>query len=143
MFLLELNWLAILVAFVVAFAAGALWFGPKTFFPVWWKAMGRSNDEQPGGNMAVVFGLTALGALVQVVAVASVIYFVSLAAGPVGPLGGMITGLLLGVGFAAASSLSHRLFAGQGLKVWIIEASSDVVNYTLVGLVIGLFGLIG
>jgi hypothetical protein len=140
MFLLELNWLAILVAFVVAFLAGALWFGPKTFFPVWWKAMGK-GDEAPGGdNMALVFGLTAVGALVQVIAVASVIYFVDLAAGPVGPLGGMLTGLLLGIGFAAASSLSHRLFAGHGLKVWIIEVGSDVLNYTLVGLVIGLFG---
>lgn len=141
MFLLELNWLAILVAFVVAFAAGALWFGPKTFFPVWWKAMGRSEDDVPGGgNMALVFGLTAVGALVQVIAVASVISFVDLAAGPVGPLGGALTGLLLGIGFAAASSLSHRLFAGQGLTVWIIEVGSDVLNYTLVGLVIGLFG---
>ncbi len=141
MFLIELNWLAILVAFVVAFLAGALWFGPKTFFPVWWKAMGRSDAEQPGGgNMAVVFGLTAVGALVQVVAVASVIYFVGLATAPVGPLGGALTGLLLGVGFAAASSLSHRLFAGHGLKVWIIEVGSDVLNYTLVGLIIGLFG---
>lgn len=138
MFLLELNWLAILIGFVVAFAAGALWFGPKTFFPVWWKAMGRSEDEPPGtGNMALVFGLTAVGALVQVIAVASVIHFVDLAAGP---LGGALTGLLLGVGFAAASSLSHRLFAGHGLKVWIIEVASDVLNYTLVGLVIGLFG---
>ena len=141
MFLLELNWLAILVAFVVAFAGGALWFGPKTFFPVWWRALGHSDDDQPGtGNMAVVFGLTALGALVQVVAVTSVIYFVGLATGPVGPLGGLLTGFLLGVGFAAASSLSHRLFAGHGLKVWIIEVGSDVLNYTLVGLVIGLFG---
>lgn len=140
MFLLELNWLAILVAFVVAFLAGALWFGPKTFFPVWWKAMGKGDETPGGGNMALVFGLTALGALVQVVAVASVIYFVGLATGPVGPLGGVLTGLLLGIGFAAASSLSHRLFAGHGLKVWIIEVGSDVLNYTLVGLVIGLFG---
>ncbi|MEN9621446.1 MAG: hypothetical protein RL499_1639 [Actinomycetota bacterium] len=141
MFLIELNWLAILIGFLVAFAAGALWFGPKTFFPVWWKAMGRSEEEAPGGgNMGLVFGLTAVGALVQVIAVASVIHFVDLAAGPVGPLGGALTGLLLGIGFAAASSLSHRLFAGQGLKVWIIEVGSDVLNYTLVGLVIGLFG---
>ncbi|MBX9718962.1 MAG: DUF1761 domain-containing protein [Microbacteriaceae bacterium] len=140
MFLLELNWLAILVAFVVAFLAGALWFGPKTFFPVWWKAMGKSDETPGGGNMALVFGLTALGALVQVVAVASVIYFVGLATGPVGPLGGLLTGLLLSIGFAAASSLSHRLFAGHGLKVWVIEVGSDVLNYTLAGLIIGLFG---
>lgn len=140
MFLLELNWLALLIGFVVAFAAGALWFGPKTFFPVWWKAMGKGDETPGGGNMGLVFGLTAVGALVQVIAVASVIHFVALATGPVGPVGGALAGLLLGVGFAAASSLSHRLFAGQGLRVWAIEVGSDVLNYTLVGLIIGLFG---
>ena len=49
-------------------------------------------------------------------------------------------GLALGVVFTAAGSLSHRLFGQQGFRVWLIEVGSDVLNYTLVGLVIGLFG---
>jgi hypothetical protein len=72
MFLLELNWLAIVVAWIVAFVAGAIWFGPKTFFPVWWKAMGRKPEDAAGGsNMGVVFGATAVAALVEAIAVAS------------------------------------------------------------------------
>jgi hypothetical protein len=141
MFLLDLNWIAIAIAFVAFFVLGALWFGPKTFFPVWAKALGKDPVDQTGGqSMALVFGLTALGALVQVVAVASVIHFVSLATEPVGAGGGALIGLLVGVGFAAASSLSHRLFSGQGLTVWLIEVGNDVVAMTLAGLIIGAFG---
>jgi hypothetical protein len=144
MFIAELNWIAILVGFVVFFAVGAIWFGPKTFYPTWVRLMGIT--EQPGQGlgrhgMAFVFGLTALGALVQVVALASVIHFVELANGsPVGPLGGLLTGLLVGIGFTAAGSLSHRLFSGQGVRVWAIEVGGDLVAMTLAGLVIGLFG---
>lgn len=140
MFLAELNWLAIVVAFVVFFAAGAVWFGPKTFFPIWWKAMGRTEAEAAGGsNMAVVFISTAVANFIQVVALASVIYFVRLSDPEFTWWNGLLTGLLVGIGFAAMSSLSHRLFAGHGFKVWIIEVGSDVLNLTLAGLVLGLW----
>jgi hypothetical protein len=138
MFFAELNWLAILVAFVAAFIAGALWFGPKTFFPVWWRAMGKDpNNMEVTGKMGVIFGSTAVAALIEAITVASVIHFVSLSNPNFGALDGGLVGLLLGVGLVAASSLSHRLFAGQGFKVWAIEVSSDVVNLTIMGLIIG------
>ncbi len=138
--ILELNWLAILIAFLAFFIIGAIWFSPKTFYPVWVKAMGSDPQKSPNAHgMALTFGLTALGALVQVVAVAIVIHFVAAASGPVGPLGGAAVGLLLGVGIAAASSLSHRLFGGQGLRVWIIEVIGDIVSLTVAGLIIGAF----
>ena len=143
MFLTELNWIAILVAFVLFFIVGAIWFGPKTFYPAWVKLIGAVETPGQGlghHGMPFVFGLTALGALVQVVALASVIHFVALASGPVGPLGGLLIGFLVGVGFTAAGSLSHRLFSGQGVRVWLIEVGGDIVSLTLAGLVIGLFG---
>jgi len=139
MFLANLNWLAIVVATLAAFIAGAIWFGPKTFYPVWWKLMGKEVNTEPGSgtNMAVVFGATALGAFVEAVAVASVIHFVAAGQSDFGALQGGLVGLLLGVGLAAASSLSHRLFAGSGFRVWLIEVGSDVINLTIMGLIIG------
>ncbi|WEO78491.1 DUF1761 domain-containing protein [Cryobacterium sp. SO2] len=137
MFLAELNWLAVLVATLAAFVAGAIWFGPKTFFPLWWKLMGHGPDEQPAGKMAVVFGSTFVAALVEATAVASVIHFVAATDPGFGTLQGGVTGLLLGIGLAAASSLSHRLFAGHGFRVWLIECGSDVLNLTIMGLILG------
>ena len=43
----------------------------------------------------------------------------------------------MGVGFAAAASLSHRLFGGYSLKVWILEVGQDIVCLTAMGLVLG------
>ena len=143
MFLSELNWIAILIGFVVFFAVGAVWFGPKTFYPAWVKLIGAVETPGQGlghHGMPFVFGLTALGALVQVVALASVIELVAAVHGPVGPLGGLLVGVLVGIGFTAAGSLSHRLFSGQGVRVWLIEVGGDIVAMTLAGLVIGLFG---
>ena len=137
--MIELNWLAILLAFVAFFVIGAIWFGPKTFYPAWVRAMGSDPQQSPNAHgPALVFGLTALGALVQVVTLAVVIGFAS-AGGDIGALGGGLIGLLLGVGIAAASSLSHRLFGGQGLRVWIIEVGGDIVSLTVAGLIIGAF----
>ena len=138
MFLLELNWLSILAGFVVYFITGAIWFGPKTFYPAWMRAKGHDPAKPPGMHgMTVVLGLTAL---VQVIALASVLWFVAEAQGAAGPLGGALAGLLIGIGFAAASSLSHRLFGGDGFRVWAIEVGGDIVGLTLAGLVLGLIG---
>jgi hypothetical protein len=56
--LANINWIAVLLATLVSFISGFIWFGPKTFYPVWWKAMGKSDKEEPGShqNMTVVFG---------------------------------------------------------------------------------------
>lgn len=140
--LTSLNWLAIFGATLAAFVAGGLWFGPKTMFPVWWRAMGRNPDEKPaaGMNMAVLFGSTLVGALVQAVTVALVCQLAKASQPAFATLDGGVVGLMLGVGLAAASSLSHRLFGGFGFRVWLIEVGSDVLNLTLMGLVIGTWG---
>ncbi|NCX53076.1 MAG: DUF1761 family protein, partial [Actinobacteria bacterium] len=43
-----LNLLAVLAAFVVSFISGAIWFGPKTFYPVWMKAKGNLSGQLTG-----------------------------------------------------------------------------------------------
>ena len=54
----SINWLAVLLATLVSFVSGFIWFGPKTFYPIWWKALGKSPNTEPGSqqSMAVVFG---------------------------------------------------------------------------------------
>lgn len=139
--LLDLNWLAILIGFVAFFAIGAIWFGPKTFYPVWVKAMGTDPQKSPNAHGPVlVFGLTALGGLVQVIVLAIVIHLIAVGAGPVGPLGGAGIGALLGVGITAAGSLSHRLFGGQGLRVWLLEVAQDTIGLAVAGAILGAFG---
>jgi hypothetical protein len=52
---------------------------------------------------------------------------------------GALVGAALGVGIAAFASLSHRLFGGESLKVWIIETANDALNLTIAGAIITFF----
>jgi len=135
----EINWLAVLVASIVSFVIGFAWFSPKTFFPVWWRAMGRRADEAPesGHSMGVVFGLTVAGVLAQAIVLALVIQLIRTSGQDMTWWSGAATGALMGVGFAAAASLSHHLFAGFSLRAWILEVGQDIVCLAAMGAILG------
>ena len=136
-----LNLLGVLLAFVVSFISGAIWFGPKTFYPVWMKARGiesgqlNSNQNKP----VLLFGGTIIGVLVQTLTLALIINSLQKYEPNVGILDGAGVGFALGVGISMFSSLSHRLFGGDNLKVWIIETANDAINLTIAGAIIAFF----
>jgi len=144
---MEINWLAVVVASLSSFVIGALWFGPKTFYPLWMKAMGRKvpteNVPMSAGSTILMFGGTYLGALIQVSTLAIVVALARIVDPTIGALGGAAIGALLGFGIGAAASFSHRQFAQQNHKqvhavwVWIIEVGQDIVCLTVAGLIIG------
>ena len=135
-----IAWVGVAAATVVAFVANFLWFGPRTLFPVWWRALGNA-DLPPGADgtsMAVTFGLTTVAVVVQAVAMTFVLRGAALLAGvaDVSIGHGALVGAVVGVAIAATTSLGHRLFSGQGLVVWAIEVGGDVLGLTLMGAVL-------
>lgn len=134
---MEFNFLAWVLAAVVGIVIGAVWFGPKTFFPIWWKLIGKTPEQQPGtGNMAMVFGLTSVGAFVQAAVLQVVINLAQAANGDLDWFGGLATGALMGLGFSAATVLGHKLFGGFSLKVWVLEVGQDIVSLAAMGAII-------
>ena len=135
-----INIVGIIVAFAVSFISGGIWFGPKTFYPIWMKAKGipsgelDSNQNKP----ALLFGGTIIGVLIQTTTLALIINSISKAT-DIGILDGAGIGFALGVGIGMFASLSHRLFGGEGLKVWIIETVNDALNLTIAGAIIAFF----
>jgi len=119
---------------------GSLWFNPKTFFPVWWKGIGKSESDRPGigGAMGMTWALTILASLLQAVFMSLIVT----AMGSMTPSGatlisGAITGALVWLGFVAPTSLVNKLFAGHGLKIWAIEAGNHLVTFVLFGAILG------
>jgi len=128
----------VLVAWFATFISGFIWFGPKTFFPIWWRLMGRSEKDVPGGgrSMIVTFGSVLIGQL-AVVAVLALIMGPAVELGRIGgALDGALFGLLVGAGIAGASALGHRMFAGHGPVVWIIESGNDIINLGIAGAIL-------
>ena len=138
MTLTGLNLLAVLAAFAVSFISGAIWFGPKTFYPVWMKAKGNLNGQLTGeqNKPALLFGGTILGVFIQTLTLGLIINSFQKYAPNIGILDGAGIGFALGVGISMFSSLSHRLFGGENLKVWIIETANDAINLTIAGAII-------
>ena len=133
----SINWLAVVVCVVVSMISGGLWFGPKTFFPVWWKAMGKTEKDTPGGNnMGLMWGGTVFASFVQAVSMAIMVNFMGSASGGATLASGARAGFMLWLGFVAATSLTNKLFAGQ-LKAWVLEAGNHLINLVLFGAILG------
>ena len=135
------NLIGILAAFGFSFVSGAIWFGPKTFYPIWMKERGiatgqlNSNQNKP----VLLFGGTILGVLIQTLTLGLIINSLQHAGTDIGIADGAGIGFVVGVGIAAFASLSHRLFGGENIKVWLIETTNDALNLTVAGAIIAFF----
>ena len=136
----DLNLVGVVVAFFISFISGAIWFGPKTFYPVWMRAKGNATGQltTSQNKPVLLFGGTILGVLIQTLTLGLIINSLGKNV-DIGILDGAGIGFALGVGISMFSSLSHRLFGGESLKVWVIETANDAINLTIAGAIIAFF----
>jgi hypothetical protein len=125
-----INVWAVLVAAACSFLLGGIWYGPL-FGKAWNKAAGM--DPQKQGHPAKIFGGAFLFSLLAAGVFASWI----------GPQPALTTALCRGalVGFCivAASFGINYLFAQRGARLWLIDAGYHTLQFTLFGLVLGLW----
>ena len=127
-----LNWWAIIVATVTAFALGALWYGPL-FGKAWVAALGKPEDElQPSPEPFIV---SAIAALITCIVVAALMQGLAMT----GLITGIVFGLITGIGYIATSMASDSAFCGWGWKLWAIQAGYRVAYSALMGGIIGIW----
>jgi hypothetical protein len=136
--------LGIALATLSGLVVNLLWFSPRGFFPAWWRALGHTEpiptSAEGAPSMVPTFAMTLAALITQslVLTLALDLAAGATAAGePTVGLGALV-GLVAGAGIAASSSLGHRLFSGQGVRVWAIEVGGDVASLTVMGAVLGL-----
>ena len=124
------NWWAVLVATVLAFVLGGLWYGPL-FGKAWLAAMGKTEDDiEPSASPFVISFFTAL---MTAVTLAWLVHALSIH----GWAGGALLGLVTGVGFIATAMASDTAFCGWGLRLFIIQAGYRVVYSVVMGALLG------
>ncbi|MFZ9542094.1 MAG: DUF1761 domain-containing protein [Candidatus Nanopelagicaceae bacterium] len=132
-----LNLVGVLIASVVSIVSGAIWFGPKTFYPIWMKARGNETGRlQNNPNPGILFGGTFVSVLIQTLSLGLIINSLQAHLPEFGVIDGAGVGLVLGVGIAMFASLPHRLFGGENFKTWMIETLNDSLNLMIAGAII-------
>ena len=101
----DLNWLAVIVATLVYFAIGGLWYSPILFGKAWQRASGMEMPEgqRPGAAIYVVPLISAFLATVATAMLAA-------ATGSSDLGDGLVLGIVVAVGYAGALTLLGSTF---------------------------------
>ena len=125
----NINWISVLVAALATFIIGGPWYSPALFLKPWLKAMNVTMTNR--GHPLRVFGLAYVFSVLSCAVLASML-------GPAaGVLGGLRLGLLVGVGFVAASYGINYQFANRSLVALCIDGGFHILQFAAFGVVLG------
>jgi hypothetical protein len=125
--MLTINYWAVLVS-----AISAIWYSKKVFGAIWQRESGVVCSDKKGHG-AMVFGVSFIFSLITAFA------FAFLLGTPTFLIPSLITGVGVGVCFVGTSLGINYLFANRSIKLLLIDAGYHIVQFTLYGLILGLW----
>ena len=128
----DVNWLAVLVAALVKFAIGGVWYSPPVFGPRWGALVGVTPDASKA-RMAAAMITDLAASIVLAWVLANVLKFT----GAVGMMPGARVSFFLWLGFAATPLLSTTVYEGRPFALFAINAGYWLVAMLVMGALIG------
>lgn len=127
-----MDWAGVVVAALSSFVIGGLWYGPL-FGKAWMAASGVSEEKASQASMGKVMGLSFL---LQLVAAAVLLMFI----GPEAELGFAVAAAgAVGLFWVTPALGVIYLFEQRPLAHWVVNGGYNVVAFTVMGLVLGLW----
>lgn len=129
----DLNWLAIVIAAVVFFGMGAVWYQPKVMGRRWMKAAGvNPSDTSPNPWIFV-------GTLVAYLLMAMVLAMLSRGIGASSFGDGLVLGLFTGVVFVAAQAWVNAAYEGRSLNLVLVNGGIGVIGHVIMAVIVTLW----
>lgn len=130
----HINYLAVVVAAVIAFAIGGIWYSPILFAKAWVKAHGHTDEQvktmQKSAGKA--YGIAVLCQLLIALAIAILIGYLHLEHCTQGlKLAALVWG-----GLAVPLGLMANVFSGKKITVFLIDTGYQLVYLLLMGAII-------
>lgn len=130
----QINWLAVLLAFVASMAIGFVWYLPAVLGNRWMAAIGKTeedlkNAEGGAGIWVPMMVAAALTAILLAVLISKL--------GLHNAVAGGLFAFVLAVVFRAGGHVIHNGFAGRPAAVTLIDSGHDVLAVTAAGVIIG------
>jgi hypothetical protein len=130
---ISLNHLAVLLATVLAFVLGGLWYGPL-FGKPWMRESGVTPEAARDVPVAKVYGLSFLYTLLMAYNLAFFIGGPSISAGQA-----TLYGFATGAGWIAMAFFVVGLFERRSAKLMLINAGYMTAALTMMGAIIGVW----
>ncbi|MEO7215636.1 DUF1761 domain-containing protein [Mucilaginibacter sp.] len=125
------NWPAVVVAGLSAFAIGGIWYSHSLFGKAWMVDSGLTEERIKAGNKGKIFGFTALFSIIMSANLA-----MFLADAKTDLAWGATAGFLAGV-WTFGAIATHSLFELKSWRHIFINGGYSVVSLTLMGLILG------
>jgi hypothetical protein len=120
----------IILAVVVYFGIGALWYSPVMFMKAW-----QAEIKKKTGDMNMAASSMVITFLAMIVLVLVEAYFVQ-CTGVQGVWRGAYLGAKLWLGFVATTALINNVFQGSSKKLYVIDLGYHLVGIVLAGAIL-------
>lgn len=131
----SINYWAVIAAAASAFLLGGIWYSMALFGGLWRREAGVNYDpaDKKKAHGVAIFGVSFLFSLI-----AATVFALFL--GPAPALAHAVRdGFAIGLCWVATSFGINYLFASRTLKLFLIDAGYHVAQFTLYGVILGLW----
>ena len=130
----HINVIAALVAAIVTFGIGALWYSPFLFARQWlaFNGYGPEKVEAMRKDAARAYGISFVCYLVMAAAFAVLVRLTHVE----GAIGGAKLGVLLWVGFVGATGLTANVYSDKPFKAFALDAGYQLVYLVVMGVIL-------
>lgn len=130
----QINWLAVLLAFVASMVIGFVWYLPAVLGNRWMAAIGKTEEDLKNisggaGIWVPMMVAAALTAILLAVLISKL--------GLDNALAGGFFAFVLALVFRAGGHVIHNGFAGRPMAVTLIDSGHDLLAMTVAGAIIG------
>ncbi len=140
--MVEINWLAVLLATLASMVVGSVWYVPKVFGSIWMKlAKLTPKDMETGGWTPIAVSIATSAVTAFVLAHFTYLAYEFYATEYSFLATALITSFWAWLGFVGLRFLTHDSFEGRPLALTVLNALHELVTLLAMATVIGLMGV--
>lgn len=128
----SINYPAVVVAAVVKFSLGALWYSPALFANPWMHYTGVTEEMAAESNLAVIFGGSFVLYLLQAYILTHFIHYT----GSKDAKDGAQTGFWIWLGFMATLLMQGVLYERKAIALWAINSGYELLSILVMGVIL-------
>ncbi|MEO8669621.1 MAG: DUF1761 domain-containing protein [Bauldia sp.] len=129
---MSVNWWAVIVAAIVMFVIGAVWYSPPLFAGRWRTLLGMSEEQMRAGLPAgMVAGIVSYLVMAYILA-RFIIHYGTPSLGS-----GVLVGFMAWLGFVATVLIGQVFYERRSFTLWLINNGYLLIGLLVMGAILG------